>query len=106
MTTLAKITCPKCGELIDLRSDLNLPAAAKTGSSFPSGSTVFVLLLLAWIGTLGFVARAHKQSLDAIEARLHAVESILFATNGTLVITQDSTGGYRFSWPNVPANKP
>lgn len=79
----------------------------RTGTGLLMAWGVLVLLLVAWIWILDFVVGRHTKTLDAIEKRLHAVEQELWVTNGTLVITQDFTGSFRFSWPNVPAtNRP
>lgn len=48
-------------------------------------------------------AIVHRR-LDALEHRIERMER--WATNGTLVITQDVSGSYRFTWPNLTNTAP
>ena len=64
-----------------------------------------VTKMIAALFGLAFILitlRVHKLGIDSNTKRIQAIEQILWTTNGTLIITQDSVGKYHFSWPNLP----
>jgi len=58
-------------------------------------------ILLGWL--LAGLLLAERR-LDALEHRIERMER--WTTNGTLVITQDVSGSYRFTWPNRTNDAP